>query len=147
MEKIYRKVGRRYIEIPPKTEMELDEELVLVGAFRYALGRRTYIVNSICNELIRLESILSDDFKEKTMKEIIEYQENYGSAGGNTDNAEWNYIKWLFDPERRYIVEAFDGEIWTKQEAVKGEDGLYYTLNGKNHTYHTTRNGIKKKED
>jgi hypothetical protein len=54
MEKLYRKVGSRYKEV--RQELSLDQELVLTAAFRYALGRSTYIVGSVCAELVRLES-------------------------------------------------------------------------------------------
>jgi hypothetical protein len=144
MEKIYKKIGKRYKEVEQR--LNLDQEIVLGCAFRYALGRSTYVVSSICSELIRLEPILNNSFKYRLAKEIAEYQAEYGKAGMDFDNEEWSYIKWLFTSERRVIVEAnrYNTDIWEEVEAVEGEDGVYYTTNGKSTYYHKVRNVRRK---
>ena len=149
MEKLYKKVGSRYKEVSQK--LSLNQELVLTAAFRYGLGRSTYIVGSICEELVRLEPVLGEGQKARICKEIQEYQDKHGKAGWDMDNEEWNYVKFLFNPEKRVILEAnyYNTDNWVEAEAVcggVGEDGkeIYLSLNDKNATYHTVRNVRKK---
>jgi hypothetical protein len=140
MEKLYRKVGSRYKEV--RQDLSLDQELVLTAAFRYALGRSTYIVGSVCAELVRLEPLMGEGQKRFMSKEIQEYQEKHGKAGWDMDNDEWNYVKWLFDPSRRVILEAmyYGTDNWMEVEAVRGDDDIYYSLEGMTKYFHTTRN-------
>ena len=128
------------------TKLTLNEEIVLSCAFRYALGRMTYVVGSVAEELIRHEPLLGWDFKSLTAREIQAYQDEHGLAGHNIDNREWDYVKWLFTQDRRYIVEAnkYKTDEWVEVEAVYGEDGVYYSLEGRNKHYHTVRNPVKK---
>jgi hypothetical protein len=146
MEKIYKKVGKRYVEI--EQSLPLNQEIVLSCAFRYALGRATYVVGSVCEELIRLLDVLPENFKYRTAKEIQEYQDKHGKAGWDFDNDEWNYIKWLFTPERRVILEAnyYQTDNWKEVEAVRSdeldENGevKYLSLTDKDSYYHKVRN-------
>ncbi len=140
MEKIYKKVGSRYKEV--SQSMNLDQELVITAAFRYALGRATYIVGSVCAELVRLEPVLGEGQKMMISREIQEYQDKHGKAGWDMDNDEWNYVKWLFDPKRRVILEAmyYGTDDWVEAEAVRGDDDIYYSLEGMTKYFHTTRN-------
>jgi hypothetical protein len=146
MEKTYRKVGKRYVEI--EQSLPLNQEIVLSCAFRYALGRATYVVGSVCEELIRLLDVLPENFKYRTAKEIQEYQDKHGKAGWDFDNDEWNYIKWLFTPERRVILEAnyYQTDKWKEVEAVRSdeldENGevKYLSLTDKDSYYHKVRN-------
>ena len=146
MEKIYKKVGKRYVEI--EQSLPLNQEIVLSCAFRYALGRATYVVGSVCEELIRLLDVLPENFKYRTAKEIQEYQDEHGKAGWDSDNDEWNYIKWLFTPERRVILEAnyYQTDRWEEVEAVRSdeldENGevKYLSLTDKDSYYHKVRN-------
>lgn len=146
MDKTYKKIGKRYIEIEPS--IPLNQEIVLSCAFRYALGRATYVVGSVCEELIRLETLLNENFKYRTAKEIQEYQDKHGEAGWSFDNDEWNYVKWLFTPERRVLLEAnyYNTDRWEEVEAVRSdeldEDGeiKYLSLTNKNSYYSKVRN-------
>jgi hypothetical protein len=146
MEKTYKKVGKRYVEI--EQSLPLNQEIVLSCAFRYALGRATYVVGSVCEELIRLLDVLPENFKYRTAKEIQEYQDKHGKAGWDFDNDEWNYIKWLFTPERRVILEAnyYQTDNWKEVEAVRSdeldENGevKYLSLTDKDSYYHKVRN-------
>lgn len=119
--------------------LTLDEEIVLGSAFRYALGSMTYVVSSTCSELVRLQNRVPEQFKEKVSREIQEYQDEHGRAGMEMDNEEWNYIKWLYDKRRHVKIKAkhYESEVWEEHLAVKGEDGVYYTFEGKNKSYHT----------
>ena len=46
------------------------DDLLYLAAFRYALGRSSYIVGTICDELIKAE--LSDKTKKTIVREIKE---------------------------------------------------------------------------
>lgn len=150
MEVLYKKVGRKYVEVTPS--VPLNQEIILACAFRYALGRATYVVGSVCEELVRLEPLLNDNFKYRTAREIQEYQDEHGKAGWDFDNDEWNYVKWLYTPERRVLLEAnyYKTDKWVEVEAVRSdeldEDGeiKYLSLTNKNSYYHKVRN-IKNK--
>ena len=150
MEVLYKKVGRKYVEVPPS--VPLNQELILACAFRYALGRATYVVGAVCEELIRLEPLLNDSFKYRTAREIQEYQDEHGKAGWDFDNDGWNYVKWLYTPERRVLLEAnyYKTDKWVEVEAVRSdeldEDGeiKYLSLTNKYSYYHKLRN-IKNK--
>lgn len=146
MEKLYRKKSNgRYEEVEEK--LSLNQEIVLSCAFRYALGRMTYVIGSVCEELIKLEPLLNWNFKERTAKEIQEYQDDFGKAGMSFDNDEWEYVKCLFDEDRRYIVEAnkFNTDEWVEVECFLHTNGEYYMLGENiNKGYlHTTRNERK----
>jgi hypothetical protein len=138
MAELFRKIGRKVEET-----LSLDQEIVLFCAFRYALGRKTYVVSSVCNELMRVEHLLPWDFKYRTVKEIQEHQDEFGEAGMACDNDEWEYIKCLFDKDRRCKIEAnlYKTDNWVEVEAFLHTNGNYYPV-GYNPTYsmyHTTR--------
>lgn len=146
MEKTYKKVGKRYVEVIQN--ISLNQELVLGCAFRYALGRATYVVGAVCEELIRLEPLLGENFKSRIAKEIQEYQDEHGKAGWEFDNDEWNYVKWFYAPGRRFILEAnfHNTDNWEEVEAFRSDELTengeykYYSINKKGSYYHTVRN-------
>lgn len=145
VEKLYKKVGRKYVEV--EESLSLNQEITLSCAFRYALGRKTYVVGAICEELMRVEHLLHWNFKERTVREIQEYQDEYGEAGMSFDNENWEYIKCLFDKGRRYTIEVnlYQTDKWIEVEAFLHTNGQYYPI-GYNPTYsmyHTTRNERK----
>jgi hypothetical protein len=82
---------------------------------------------------------LSEHFKENVSRKIQEYQTKHGKAGMDMDNDQWNYIKWLFDKSRHVKIKAqkHNTDEWIETVAVKGEDGVYYTFEGRNKFYHT----------
>lgn len=67
-------------------------ELTLGCAFRYALGRRTYVVSHVVGEILNNWEELSKSFKERTVKEIIEYKKDNGDLGHSCDEVEWMKI-------------------------------------------------------
>lgn len=113
-----------------KNKLNLDQEIVLSCAFRYALGRMTYVVSSVCSELKNNYHALSENTKQRISKEIQEYQNEHGLAGMDFDNDEWNKIKWLFDKKNHEVREAnyHNTDKWDVVESVKGEDGEYYSI-------------------
>ena len=62
-----------------------DYEHILISALRYALGRRTYIVELTCRYIERQLPMLSDRCKNLMIKDI-ESQSNYGDE---CDKQDW----------------------------------------------------------
>jgi len=137
MEKLYRKnQSGRYKEIEQK--LELDEEILLACAFRYCLGRRTYVVSSCTSELKKKYHLLNDNFKYRTMKEIDEVKLE-GGLGDNCDESEWLFIRNLMDMSNRYTILAnkYNTNDWVKVEAFE-MNGKYYSIPGCQE-YHTVK--------
>lgn len=111
-------------------KLTLDEELVLSSAARYALGRMTYIVSSVCSELRRNYERLPLGTRQRIAKEIQEYQDEHGMAGMEMDNDEWNKVKWLFDETNRVRIKAnyHNTNEWVEATAIKADDGKYYSI-------------------
>ena len=122
-------------------KLSLNEEIVLSCAFRYALGRMTYVVGAVCEELQKNYYLLPTHTKSRISKEIQEYQDEWGKAGMDFDNDEWNKIKWLFDENRKVKLEAnyYNTDKWEEFEAIKGDDDKYYSIPLMKE-YHTVRN-------
>lgn len=116
-------------EYADQQKLTIDQEIVLSCAFRYALGRMTYVTSSVAAELIRLEAQLPESFKARIAKEIQECQDEHGKAGMDMDNSGWNKVKWLFDKSRHVRVRAYygGGDKFEETDAVKGDDGRYYS--------------------
>lgn len=68
------------------------DELTLLCAFRYALGRRTYIVYHVANEIIKNKNNLTDTDKYIIIKEITEAEERDG-LGMECDKWEWIRVR------------------------------------------------------
>lgn len=68
--------------------MTLNEEIVLTCAFRYALGRMTYVVDSVASEIERNASILPTKdlhLYEREIKEAIAEER----TGMDMDTQRW----------------------------------------------------------
>lgn len=65
-----------------------DPELVLMSAFRYALGRRTYIVSIIVDEIVLNWNELNPYYKKRIKEEIL-YANDLGM---DCDKQEWQII-------------------------------------------------------
>lgn len=114
-----------------KEKLTLNQEIILSCAFRYALGRMTYVVGTVAEELINQYYYLSDNFKARIAKEIQEHQDDHGLAGMKIDNYEWNKVKWLFNENNRVQIKAFYNgtEKFETVTAIK-ENGVYYSIPG-----------------
>jgi DNA replicative helicase MCM subunit Mcm2 (Cdc46/Mcm family) len=66
-------------------------ELTLLASFRYALGRQTYIVSEVVENILANWQILSQKVKDK-MKEEIEEAIKNNSIGLEIDKEKWNKI-------------------------------------------------------
>lgn len=118
--------------------LPLDKEIVLSCAMRYALGRMTYVVSSVCSELRKHYNELSSVTKARMVKEIQEYQDEYAIAGMDFDNDEWNKVKWLFDETNRVNIKAnkYNTDEWVEVVAIKAGNGKYYSI-PEVYEYHT----------
>ncbi|MDD3324229.1 MAG: hypothetical protein PHN38_03800 [Sulfurospirillaceae bacterium] len=66
-------------------------ELTLLASFRYALGRQTYIVSEVVENILTNWQILSQNTKNKMKTEIEEAIEN-NSIGHDIDKEQWYKI-------------------------------------------------------
>lgn len=71
------------------TKYNLD--VICFCAFRYALGRSTYIVKDVCDIFIDNISVLHNNTKEKMKEEIREALAS-DRAGMECDRREWEYL-------------------------------------------------------
>lgn len=86
--------------------LTLDDQIILFCAFRYALGRRTYVSGVVSDRLISLNESLSQNEKDKYIREIKEaIDEN--SAGDDCDIKQWKKVMSLFNPKNHIKVKAY----------------------------------------
>jgi len=72
--------------------MTLNEEIVLTCAFRYALGRMTYVVDSVASEIERNVGILPGKDLHLYIKEIDE-AEKQNALGMQMDADRWDVTR------------------------------------------------------
>jgi len=70
------------------------DDLVYLAAFRYALGRSSYIVGTICDELLKAD--LSDETKKLIVREIKEAKAMNNGLGMGCDEFQWMKVKKKF---------------------------------------------------
>lgn len=68
------------------------EETILFWAFRYALGRMTYVVGDVGDHIIRYADVLSVNFKKNVIHEIRE-KEYKNELGMECDKTKWLEVK------------------------------------------------------
>lgn len=68
-----------------------DEELLIKMAFRYALGRRTYVVQYIVGIILDNWDEFDSARQEQFKREIFEHEKLYG-LGDYCDRNEWYKI-------------------------------------------------------
>ena len=83
------------------------DENVLFWAFRYALGRQTYVVDDVSKEIVNQWNNLSQTFQRLTHKEILQAIEN-DSVGMIMDKESWQKV--------------LDLEITTDETSEEGND-------------------------
>ena len=71
-----------------KQMMTLDQDITIGCAFRYALGRMTYVVSSVCDEIERLAPTISEKTRYRFIREIDEAIAN-DAAGMQMDIERW----------------------------------------------------------
>lgn len=84
------------------------DDIMVVAAFRYCLGRRTYIVQDCVNWLIDywpqfnpgVKQIIAGDLEDEFAKEEIRLKEGdpftFSSLGDNCDKVEWEKVRALY---------------------------------------------------
>ena len=71
---------------------QLEICTLLLCSFRYALGRKTYIVNEVCELLIKYKDWMTTHLKKKICSEIqIALDRN--DVGMDCDRKEWLKVK------------------------------------------------------
>ncbi len=68
-----------------------DIETLIFCAFRYSLGRKTYIVGHICDIIARHKDDISAETKSKMVQEI-NVAISMGQAGMGMDTDEWKKL-------------------------------------------------------
>lgn len=79
---------------------KLDTDLFAMAAFRYALGRSTYIVGHVAEMLENNASAISEKYRRLIVQEIQEADENGwlgGSLGSPYDLEVWRQLKKVFE--------------------------------------------------
>ena len=69
----------------------INPRLVLIAAFRYSLGRMTYMPSVMVDELILNWNFLTE-FDKKQIQDDIRHAINHNMAGDQCDINEWNKI-------------------------------------------------------
>jgi hypothetical protein len=119
--------------------LSIDKEIVLMCAMRYALGRKTYVVGSVCFELKNNYNKLLVVVRKTISNEIQKYQDEHGKAGMDFDNEEWNKVKWLFDKSNEVKIKIkepkYKSTKYIEVIAIKGQNGKYYSI-PKMYEYH-----------
>ena len=78
---------------------DVNQDIVFFAAFRYCLGRQTYVVGSMVEEMIRNWPQMPISRRQMFKKEIREAITK-GWAGHDMDDVEWNKILSLPDEEK-----------------------------------------------
>ena len=76
------------------------DPVILFCAFRYALGRRTYVVDTVCKQIHRSWETLSVSDRELFVKEILEHHDRFGTLGDASDASDWLSIVDRYNSER-----------------------------------------------
>jgi len=69
-----------------------DEQLLVMMAFRYALGRKTYVVSNIVDLILDSWDEFSRQRQDQLKREILEHEELYGNLGHECDKKCWYKI-------------------------------------------------------
>lgn len=137
-EQLYIKNGKKYFPVEPY--MGVDNEIVLFCAFRYALGRMTYVVGSVADSIKKASKIMSDSDKSKYVKEIIEYYTSHGEIGMNMDTEVWLKLACYLDSSNNFKFEAnyYNTDKWEEFDGFMFNGDLY--SRDSYNQFHTTRN-------
>ena len=76
-----------------------NPSLMLFCAFRYALGRRTYVVSVVVENIHRNWTELPESDRELFVREILEHKARFGKLGDSIDEREWDTIVERYNSE------------------------------------------------
>jgi hypothetical protein len=68
------------------------DSVMMISAFRYALGRRTPIVSRTVDMILTNWDKFTPIDKDLMVKEIFEYKKDFGTIGSKYDELDWNRI-------------------------------------------------------
>lgn len=138
-EQLYIKRGNKYV--PVDNYYNADNDIILFCAFRYALGRMTYVVGTVVEALVKAAPIMHDSDKEMYVSEIIEYYNSRGSIGMDMDTNAWKKLACFLDPTNVFTFEAnyYNTDRWEECVGYKFGGQMYSKENFTNF-YHTVRN-------
>jgi hypothetical protein len=83
-----------------------DERLVLICAFRYALGRMTYVVGTVVDLIRNNWHVLDDGTKDLFVREIHDHKRVFGNIGMDFDERAWMSI---VEARNREIIDQENG--------------------------------------
>lgn len=75
-------------------------EVILFCAFRYALGRRTYVVDYVTKAIHAYWTDMQESDKAIFAKEILEHYEKFGNLGHDIDKEQWISIVDRYNSEK-----------------------------------------------
>jgi hypothetical protein len=78
-------------------------DMILFCAFRYALGRATYVVDYVVQSIHMAWNNLSDADKQLYVKEILEHKDKFGSIGMDMDTKQWLTIVDRYELEAKKL--------------------------------------------
>lgn len=81
--------------------MTLDEDILIVCAFRYCLGRMTYVVNAFARNFHKKWDDIPYHTKDLVVREILEHKEKFGKLGHDCDEEDWMSIVERFNDDKR----------------------------------------------
>jgi len=95
------------VTMPKKQKpLSTDDYIMLFCAFRYALGRQTYVVGVVADRLIKAYPRLTQDQRDMFVRDINDAYKQHG-LGAVCDEREWLNVRNLYDENRRVIVNAY----------------------------------------
>lgn len=74
--------------------------VILFCAFRYALGRRTYVVDSVVQAIHDYWRNLTENDKNIFTSEILEHNSKFGNLGMDMDKTQWLSIVERYEAEK-----------------------------------------------
>lgn len=75
-------------------------DIILMCAFRYALGRKTYVVDYVTKAIHSYWPEMRESTKSIFVKEITEHQEKFGNLGHDIDKQQWLSIVDRYNSEK-----------------------------------------------
>lgn len=84
-----------------------DDDKLYLFAFRYALGRRTYMPGVVCEEIKKVVDAgkLSDSCKTQMVEEIDGFKERVGKIGDPCDERIWMALKAFLEGQQVLVRE------------------------------------------
>ena len=79
--------------------MIIVPKTILLFAFRYALGRRSYAVSTVTSAIRDNWNFLPSNMQRQLQQEIIDYKQEHKTLGDNCDEANWASIVLLYPKE------------------------------------------------